>query len=128
MTPADFRSAFPEFASTTDYPDARIQFWIAFAGEVVLADRWDPTLIDMGQQLYVAHQLVLSRRNQLAAQGGGSPGTSNGVINSKSVDRVSVGYDTTAGTEVDGSHFNLTTYGVQFLNLARMVGAGGVQF
>lgn len=35
--------------------------------------------------------------------------------------------DTGAVALQDGGFFNLTTYGIQFLQLARMVGTGGIQ-
>ena len=75
----------------------------------------------------MAHNLALAAGNQLAAMVGGAPGQIKGPVTSKSVDKVSVGYDSGAVALQDGGFFNLTTYGIQFLQLARMVGTGGIQ-
>jgi hypothetical protein len=50
-----------------------------------------------------------------------------GVINSKSVDKVSIGYDTAGGIEAGAGHWNLTIYGTRLIKLIKMVGAGPVQ-
>lgn len=78
--------------------------------------------------LFIAHHAVLERKAlDAAAQPGGVPGVSTGVINSKSVDKVSVGYDTAAGTEEGAGHWNLTVYGIRLKSLFNMMGAGPVQ-
>jgi hypothetical protein len=50
-----------------------------------------------------------------------------GPVASKSIDKVSVSYDTAAAAMKDAGDFNLTTYGVRYLRIAKMMGAGGLQ-
>ena len=71
---ADFRTNFPEFASTTTYPEAQLTFWRTFA-ETLLYDqcRW-ADLRDYGIQLVMAHNLALAARNAAAAGAGGQNG------------------------------------------------------
>lgn len=129
ITPAQFRADFPEFANTTVFPDGQITFWLKWAYIMVRADRWMEAL-DLGIELFVAHNLVLEALAQKAAAGGGGagiPGAQGGVVTSKQVDKVSVSYDANAGLILDGGDWNLTTYGTRFLRMARMMGAGGEQ-
>lgn len=118
VTAAQFRLDFPEFGDTTRYPDALVTFWLNFAVTMLTptAARWD-TVFNMGVELMTAHQVTLAKRaGALAAPQA-----------SKAVDKVSVSYDTSAVTLENGGHWNGTSYGVQFLQLARMIGAGGIQ-
>lgn len=85
------------------------------------------TLFDYGLELMVAHNLVLERRAQDENNKGNVPGWGRGLINNASVDKASVGYDTSAVVEEGGGHWNLTTYGTRFYRLLRMVGAGPFQ-
>jgi hypothetical protein len=124
---ATFRADFPEFADVGAYPNAQVTFYLTLAGKLLNACRW-ADLLDMGTELFVAHNLVLERQNQAAAATGGVPGVQTGAVSGKTVDKVSVTYDASAGLETDAGHWNLTTYGTRFINLARMVGAGGMQF
>lgn len=126
MTPTDFRTQFPEFACTTDYPDAQIVFWDGLAGALLNPDRWND-LLDYGIGLFIAHHLVTSRRDQLAAEAGGVGGVVNGPQSAKSVDKVSASYDTGAVTFENGGFWNSSLYGIRLLQLVRITGAGGVQ-
>ncbi|CAJ0719394.1 hypothetical protein LMG6871_02834 [Ralstonia edaphis] len=126
MTPADFRTDFPEFTDSTKYTDASIQFWMGIAVSFVNPDRWG-VLTDLGVALVTAHHLVLGQRDQAAAAVGGVPGEIKGPTASKSVDKVSVSYDTGAVALSDAGFWNLTTYGVRFMTIARAMGAGGMQ-
>lgn len=126
MDATQFRQDFPEFADTTKYPDSAVNLWLALASKTLAEDRWCDYL-DIGTELFVAHNLALAAGNQLAASTGGAPGQIKGPVTSKSVDKVSVGYDSGAVALQDGGFFNLTTYGIQFLQYARMVGTGGIQ-
>ena len=124
---ADFRTNFPEFANVTTYPEAQLTFWRTFA-ETLLYDRcrW-ADLRDYGIQLVMAHNLALAARNAAAAGAGGTPGSVQGAVASKSVGGVSVSYDTYAATLDNAGFWNLTSYGVLFWQLARTVGTGGFQ-
>lgn len=126
MTPSQFRQDFPEFADTTQYPDSSINFWLTVATQLVNPARWG-VLTDQGIELCTAHHLVLAARDAQAAAVGGIPGQMTGPLSSKSVDKVSASYDTGAATVDDGGFWNLTSYGVRYLTLARTMGAGGFQ-
>jgi hypothetical protein len=126
MDAATFRQTFPEFADTVEYPGAQIAFWIATGSKFLNAERF-ADIYDFALQLYTAHHLTIAKRNQLSAQAGGAPGTLNGPVASKTVDKVSVSYDTSAVTLADAGFWNATGYGVQFFQLVRMFGAGGIQ-
>jgi hypothetical protein len=124
--PAQFRSDFPEFGDTTVYPDSSVTLWMTVATSLVNARRW-MELTDIGIELVTAHHLVLGKRDQDAADAGGTPGEVKGPTTSKSVDKVSVGYDSGAATLDSAGFWNLTTYGVRFYTLALSMGAGGLQ-
>lgn len=126
MTPDQFRADFPEFANTTTYPDAVINFQIGMGTLLLDAQRWG-TVLNYGIELYVAHNLVLAAQAEEDVAVGGTPGEMTGPTSAKAVDKVSVSYDTQAATLTDGGFWNLTRYGVLFLQLARMMGAGGIQ-
>lgn len=127
VTTASFRQNFPEFADTTKYPDAQVTFWLGYATRLLYSvDRW-ADMLDDGIQFVMAHQLALAARSQAAASAGGAPGSTAGAVASKSVGGVSVSYDTGAALLQDGGYWNLTTYGIQFWQLAMLVGMGGFQ-
>lgn len=126
VTPAQLRADFIEFASTANYPDATINFWLTVAGKLLRPTVWTD-MLDTATELFVCHQLVLARRNVATAATGGVPGQLTGSLSAKAVDKVSASYDASGIKLTDGGYWNLTTYGVQFLQLARMFGAGGVQ-
>lgn len=126
VTVASFRADFPEFTSNTAYPDATVAFWLGLAGKMLSADRWGD-LTDYGIELFVAHNITLAARDLKTADAGGFGGSGAGVTSSKTVDKVSVSYDTAAATIEGAGNWNLTTYGTRYIQLARLVGAGGVQ-
>ena len=126
ITPAELRSHFPEFANTVTYPDSQVQFWLDFAYQMLNTGRW-MSQIDMGAQLYVCHNLALEARAQATAAAGGIPGSDVGVLNSKSVDSVSAGYDTGATTIPGAGDWNATIYGIRFYKLLRIFGSGPLQ-
>jgi Protein of unknown function (DUF4054) len=126
MTPATFRQQFPEFACTTTYPDSQVTFWAGLAGSLLNPERW-ADLLDHGTALFVAHHLATGQRDQEIAAAGGTPGTISGPQSAKSVDKVSASYDTSAVTLENGGFWNMSSYGIRLLQLARYAGAGGVQ-
>lgn len=126
VTPSQLRTDFPEFNDPTRYPDSLIQTWLTVAQSLVNPSRW-VELTNIGIELVTAHHLVLSLRDETAAAVGGIPGTMNGPTSVKAVDKVSTSYDTNAAM-LDGAGFwALTSYGMRYLSLARMFGAGGLQ-
>ena len=127
VTPASFRANFPEFASTADYLDATVSYWLGIGVRMLRPDRW-VDLLDHGLELFTAHHIAIARQAFRAATAGGTPGANAGVVTSKTVDKVSVSYDAGSTTlDAGAGHWNATTYGVQFLQLARMAGPGGWQ-
>lgn len=125
LSAAQFRTDFPEFSDDAKYTDDAIQLWIDASANFFNVQRWG-NLLTLGTELWVAHQLVLSARDQAAASSEGIPGEMNGSIASKAVDRVSVGYDTNAAALPNAGDYGLTTFGIRYLRMARMVGAGAI--
>lgn len=126
ITAAQFRANFTEFTSATIYPDAMINFWLGVAYKMVRACVWED-MLDVGVQLYVAHNCVLEAQAKKAAATGQAPGTIVGPANSKGVDKVSVSYDIAAGTVPGWGNWNLTTYGTRFKYYVDIFGAGGIE-
>lgn len=123
---AQFRADYPEFGSTAEFPASGVQFWLNAAYSFLNASRWGAQL-DIGAELYTAHNIALEARAKAESDAGGVPGSSVGPANSKSVDKVSVGFDTTVATEKDAGHWNLTIYGTRLYRMILMFGAGPVQ-
>jgi hypothetical protein len=120
-----FRTAFPEFDSTK-FPDVMVTTWSSIGERLVNEKYWD-TEKPFGVQLFTAHHLVLARANVEASSSGGLPGQTSGPTQSKAVGSASVSYDTQSSINLNAGHWNMTSYGKQFFQLARMFGAGGVQ-
>lgn len=122
-----FRIDFPEFSSIPNFPNSGVQFWLDFAYKMLNADRFG-NVLDMAAELFAAHFIVIEARNLLASSKSGIPGqSSGGPISSKSVDMVSISYDTGAGTEPGAGHWNLTDYGIRLMWMINMFGSGPVQ-
>jgi hypothetical protein len=125
-TVALFRAHFPEFASTTTYPDVVVQMFIDTGSVLVRPERWH-SLTAFGVELFTAHMLALQQMAMQGGRGGGVPGQARGLQTNKSVSKVSVGYDySMVGMEGWGI-FNLTMYGQQFAFYAELFGTGGFE-
>lgn len=125
VTATSFRAAFPAFKDPATYTDPEIAFWIAFALLRHNTERWGD-LLDMGVQLFVAHNLSLEY-NALAAQTSGQgAGAVVGILTSVNADGVSWARSAPQ-TRVDDGHWALTSYGMRWREMARMMGAGGLQ-
>lgn len=123
---SDFIAAFPEFSDAAKYPQASFTFWQGIAALRLRADRWCK-LLDHGSMLFIAHNLVVQRRNAAAAAKGKTVGSIEGPTTAKSIDKLSKSQDTSAVTLAEAGDWNASTYGVQFWQLAQMVGSGGRQ-
>ncbi|PTR06438.1 MULTISPECIES: DUF4054 domain-containing protein [unclassified Novosphingobium] len=123
---SDFIAAFPEFSDQTKYPEASFTFWQGIAALRLRADRWD-ALLDHGSMLFIAHNMAVQRKNAIAAAKGGAVGAIDGPTTAKSIDKLSKSQDVSAVTLEGAGDWNATTYGVQFWQLALMVGSGGRQ-
>lgn len=126
VTAASLRANFTEFINTDVYPDADVNFWLATAALLINAGRWG-NMLDMGTQLFVAHNLVLEAKAKATAANGAPPGVSDGPIAAKSIDKVSVNYASAEALEENAGHWNLTIFGTRFIKLARMCGMGPIQ-
>ena len=126
ITPAQFRTDFPAFANASKYPDALITLWATVAPLLLDANRWGG-LYQIGQELFIAHNLVLDGMAGAEAARGGLVGFAKGPVSSESGDKVSVGYDTGAAMMDGAGHWNMSTYGIRYIMLVRMIGAGPVQ-
>jgi len=127
LTVAEFRTVFPAFSNEAVFSDATCAYWIyqATTMPVIDADRWGQ-FYNMGICLWVAHVLTLGNASRNAMSSGGG-GLGAGVPASKSVNGVSISYDTTLGQEANAGWYGLTTYGNMFLHYLRMAGAGPIQ-
>lgn len=125
VTVASFREAFPAFADPAAYTEGEVTFWIAFALLQHNADRWG-NMLDGGVQLFVAHNLSLEYNARLAAKSGQGAGAVVGALTSVTADKVSWTRAAPDTNPADG-HWDLTSYGKRWKQLARMMGAGGIQ-
>jgi hypothetical protein len=126
ITVAAFRDDYPEFGSAVFYPDSGVAYWLRLAYLFLNAARWD-TLLDLGAELFVAHNLALEKRAADEAAAGSAPGRTTGPLSSSSVANASASYDTGSAIEEGAGHWNLTVYGIRFIDLVRMMGAGPIQ-
>lgn len=126
MDTKTFREQFTEFGDVHKYPEPSVRLWMDVMTRLLPAERWCD-LLDIGIGLGTAHHLVISTRNTSTAVAAKVPGTVMGAQTSKSVDTVSVSYDPSTVTLADAPFWNMTTYGIQFIQMCRMVGAGGIQ-
>lgn len=136
VTVDSFRQGFAKvFLDPDAYPDEAIQFWLGIAN-MMLTSRWGVSSPgadvppscerDYGIVLFTAHQIILEKQSADAAKRKATPGLTTGAISGDTVSKVSRTYDTSAGLELEAGHWNLTTYGLRFIALAKMFGAGPV--
>ena len=125
-TVAQFRGDFPEFASATAYTDARVQFYLDLAETRLDPMRWEDLWV-YGVELYVAHGLSLAKARADATLAGRAPAGTAGLLTSKTVGSVSASYDVSDVTSEGAGTYNLTAYGVEYWQLMRTIGIGGMQ-
>lgn len=126
LTETFFRESMPMFADEQKFPSAQFNFYLKIAVRLLPASRWGD-LQDDGYTFFVAHYLTLLNRSMLAAEIGGDVGKVAGNETSKSVDGVSKSMEVSSVLITDAGHWNQTTFGVQFYQLAMLIGAGGLQ-
>ena len=121
---AAFRAVFPEFGDAAKYPDAQVQYYLDFAVQSLRPEAWR-NLLERGTGLFVAHYLAMSA----ISRAGTAPGRGQlGIVASKSVGPASISYDNSAiSAQADAGHWALTSYGLMYWELMRMVGTGGWQ-
>ncbi|MCG3461538.1 DUF4054 domain-containing protein [Xenorhabdus bovienii] len=121
-----FRADFPEFSDKTRYPDTAIQFYLGQADTVLDQDRHGDQFIYLAE-LFTAHYVELKGKAIASASVSGVNTAGGGVVTSKSVDKVSVGYDTSGIINPEAGFWNNTAYGREFYWWWSMFGAGGRQ-
>lgn len=127
-TVSDFRRDFPQFADPVKYPEPQIQFRLNLADIQLIGEgTTGKQLFPYFAELYIAHYMVLWAADSRAMLAGGPGGSTNGVQSSKSVDKVSVSYDTGATLNPDAGFWNNSRYGAELYQLITMFGAGGRQ-
>ena len=121
---ATFRAVFPEFGDAAKYPDVQVQYYLDFAVQSLRPEAWR-NLLERGTGLFVAHYLAMSA----ISRAGTIPGRGQlGIVASKSVGPASISYDNSAiSAQADAGHWALTSYGLMYWELMRMVGTGGWQ-
>ncbi len=123
MDAAAFRVIFPQFADTVKFPAETVTYWLSIGVQMVNPARWGG-LFDHGVALFTAHNLTLFGPVVLGQM---ATGGIKGVATGKTVGKVSVTYDASIGLNEGAGHWNLSLFGLQFWQLARMAGAGGMQ-
>lgn len=121
----NFRQAFPEFSNVEDYTNAMINFWEQMAeNEIDFA--YYQNLYSTAIYLFTAHKLVLALKAKQSARCGVPPGEETGKISSKTSPQLSMSFDTAStANNAHGDDFNLTTYGMQYLQIRKLVSSGG---
>lgn len=113
MEPQTFLEAFPEFEAV---PTARLSFFLERAKDAVPEGRFGAET-EFGRMLHAAHHLtVLGSGGALSGKSGAAP---VGVVVSKTVGSVSVGYDVGGSSETEAGYWNATGYGRLFWGLLR---------
>lgn len=125
----DFTTAFPEFSNAATYPEGTFNFWQGIANLRLNVCRWGE-LLDHGAMLFIAHNMKEQAKSILnSTLGTGTKiGEVSGPVSAKSIDKISFAFATDTVTVEGAGDFNSTSYGVQFFQLALMVGSGGMQF
>ncbi|WP_158780603.1 DUF4054 domain-containing protein [Pantoea sp. BAV 3049] len=122
-----FRTDFPEFTNKTRYTDPSINFYLGMADTLLNQDRMGDQFVYLAE-LFTAHYTELrGRALAVSAAGGGVNSAGGGVLTSKSVDKVSAGYDVSGIINPDAGFWNNTAYGREFYWWWSMYGAGGRQ-
>ncbi|PQQ36472.1 DUF4054 domain-containing protein [Photorhabdus luminescens] len=122
-----FRADFPEFSDKTCYPDAAINFYLSQADNLLDQNVHGDQFVYLAE-LFTAHYVELRGKTIAGAAISGSVNTAGGgVLTSKSVDKVSMSYDTSGIINPDAGFWNNTAYGREFFWWWSMFGAGGRQ-
>ncbi len=116
---ATFREIFPEFASTSAYPDARVDFFLSFASRWINEDCWGDDYDD-GVYYLTAHKLWMGSQTEI---GLGSHNAA-GPDQSKVADKVQ--YTKQSLTIADNWQLALKSspYGLQYLEMLDLISVG----
>ncbi|EPU0316262.1 TPA: DUF4054 domain-containing protein [Klebsiella aerogenes] len=126
-TPEKFRTDFPQFSDEDKYPTTMIQARLNLADVLMSEARFGEGIFPYVVELFVAHYMTLYAADMRSAAVGASGGANSGVQTSKSVDKVSVGYDASMTLNPDAGFWNNTRYGSEFWEYLMIFGAGAIQ-
>ena len=135
---ADFLAVYPQFGTMTGspatysgpVPQAVLQTYVNLASASLSRERWCDAW-QVGMALFIAHFVTLYL--QSSSVPANSPikaivaaGLARGVVVSKSAGDVSESFENPA-KDIDGwAGWKLTTFGIQLLTMARLMGMGGM--
>ena len=126
----DFLAAYPQFGGGA-VPDIMLKAWVNLAQASIHKNRYhDAWEICMG--LYIAHWLTLYLQTAAGAddplQKKIAAGLAKGLQTSKSAGDISVSYDFGSISEdfAGWGAYKLTSYGQQFVTMARIYSVGGM--
>lgn len=124
----DFRAMFPAFTDAVIYPDSVLQLYFDMATSYI-----NPNILpscylyamSLGQQTLALYLMTahLAYLNGLIAGG-----TTPGIVQSSTIDKVSVSLVPPPGKTQFDWWMNLSPYGAQLLALLSLAGAGGMYF
>jgi hypothetical protein len=121
----DFLNVFPKF--TTVVPDGVMAMYITLASACLSQARWGAQW-QFGMALFVAHYctLYLQSEGQPGTTAGqvAASGLAKGIAVSQSVGDVSISYEPVTSDFGSWGAWQLTTYGVQLITIAKLVGWG----
>lgn len=131
----DFLKLYPQFGKddegTEIIPEEILNMYVEFAHACVKQSRWQNSW-KLGMSLFIAHFCTLWLQSFQDPNHGAKAvmqaAQTKGLVASKSVGDLSISYDfSTALSELEGwAAWKLTTFGVQFASLAKLVGKGGM--
>lgn len=135
FTLSDFYGMYPQFDKDSQgnqvIPEPIIETYLYMAHSCIKESRWHKSW-KVGMSLYIAHFCTLYAQGVADANAGINgiveAGKSKGLDTSVSVGDVSVSTDYSIATSnIQGyTGWNLTFYGQQFIQLARLYGKGGM--
>lgn len=126
MDIGQFRIDFPEFCEAARYPKSTITWWSNLGEKLISEERFGDCWLN-AVELFTAHNISLAAQNVKDSAAGKVPGSRGGAVNSKAVGPSSVSYDNASSMEDGAGHWNQTTYGRQYIQLARLMGHGCIQ-
>ncbi|MDC9598625.1 DUF4054 domain-containing protein [Xenorhabdus anantnagensis] len=100
-----FRTDFPQFTDTVKFPNNQIQFRLNLADKQLDENRLGD-MFGYLVELMTAHYITLWAADSRSVAAGGTGGANSGVASSKSVDKVSVSYDTGATLNPNAGFWN----------------------
>jgi hypothetical protein len=121
-----FRANFTAFRNPTIYSDAMVQFWLQLAYQLLNPWLWG-ALLDVGAQLFTAHNLVLEGVATAEAANGAPPAQVVGPVVTKTVGELTITYDVASGVDPSDTSWNLSTYGTRFIKMAKQIGTAPAQ-